>query len=43
MVGYNPTFTFEKNICTQYGGSKMAAKNIYLVKMKSLLLYNDMS
>jgi hypothetical protein len=41
-MGHNPTFTFEKNICIQYGGSKMAAKNVYPVKMKSLLSYNDL-
>jgi hypothetical protein len=32
----------KKNICIQYGGSKMAAKNVYPVKMKSLLPYNDL-
>jgi hypothetical protein len=43
MMGNNTTYTFEKNICIQYGGSKMVAKNVYPVKMKSLLLYNDMT
>jgi hypothetical protein len=32
-MGHNPTITFEKNICIQYGGSKMAAKIVYLVKI----------
>jgi hypothetical protein len=39
MMGHNTTFT-PKN---KYGGSKMAAKNVYPVKMKPLLLYNDMT
>jgi hypothetical protein len=42
-MGYNPTFTFEKNICFQYGGFNMAAKNVYPVKIKSLLVYNELT
>jgi hypothetical protein len=42
-MGHNLTFAFEKNIYIQYGGSKMAAKNVYPEKMKSLLLYDDLT
>jgi hypothetical protein len=38
MMGHNLTFPFEKKIFV----SNMADKNVYPVKMKSLLPYNDL-